>query len=129
MADAPYLIALALVTFGGRRALPLNGKSQGAAATQASDPGEAGYSLALELLLRVWQRSEEGAMQRAAGDASLLLLEMPLDAMTEQLPRIKADWIDGGETAALLPGLDALATRGWKISIAKYEPVSFLPWP
>jgi hypothetical protein len=109
--------------------LPLNGKSQGAAATQASDPGEAGYSLALELLLRVWQRSEEGAMQRAAGDASLLLLEMPLDAMTEQLPRIKADWIDGGETAALLPGLDALATRGWKISIAKYEPVSFLAWP
>jgi len=129
MADAPYLIALALVTFGDRRALPLNGKSQGAAATQASDPGEAGYSLALELLLRVWQRSEEGAMQRAAGDASLLLLEIPLEAMTEQLPRIKADWIAGGETAALLSGLDALATRGWKISIAKYEPVSFLPWP
>lgn len=54
---------------------------------------------------------------------------MPLEAMTEQLPRLKADWIAGGETAALLSGLDALATRGWKISIAKYEPVSFLPWP
>jgi hypothetical protein len=83
VADASHLIALALVPFGGRRDLPLSGKSQGAAATQASDPGKAGYSLALELLLRVWQHSEEGAMQqRAAGDASLLL-EMPLKAMTK----------------------------------------------
>lgn len=129
MADAPYLIALALVTFSGRRALPLNGKSQGMTGAEACDPGDSGRSLALELLLRVWQRSDEGSLQRAAGDASLLLLEIPLEAMTEQLPRLKADWIAGGETVDLLSGLDALATRGWKISIAKYEPVSFLPWP
>lgn len=129
MAESPYLVALALVEFAGRRALPLTGRSLPASAAEASDPGETGRSLALELLLRLWQRSEEGSLQRAAGDASLLLVEMPLDVMTEQLPRIKADWIASGETAALLSGLDALATKGWKISIAKYEPVSFLPWP
>ena len=129
MAEAPYLVALALAEFAGRRALPLTGKSLSVAAAETSDPGESGHSLALELLLRLWQRSEEGPLQRAAGDISLLLVEMPLDEMTEQLPRLKADWIAGGETDALLSGLDALATRGWRISIAKYEPVSFIPWP
>lgn len=129
MAESPYLVALALVEFAGRRALPLTGKSLPASAAEASDPGETGRSLALELLLRLWQRSEEGALQRAAGDASLLLVEIPLDVMTEQLPRLKADWIAGGETDALLSGLDALATRGWRVTVAKYEPVSFIPWP
>lgn len=129
MADSPDLIAMALVTFAGRRALPLNGKSQAATATQDRDPGEAGYSLALELLLRVWQRSEEGALQRAADDNSLLLLELPLEAMTEQLPLLKANWIAGGDTAVLLSALEGLAIRGWRVGIANDEPVRFISWP
>lgn len=129
MAESPYLVALALVEFAGRRALPLTGRSLSATAAEASDPGEAGRSLSLELLLRLWQRSGEEPLQRAAGDASLLLVEMPLDLMTDQLPRLKADWLAGGETAALFSGLEALVARGWRITIAKYEPVSFTPWP
>lgn len=54
---------------------------------------------------------------------------MPLDTMSEQLPRLKADWILDGDTAALLVCLDALAIRGWRVAFAKYEPVSFIPWP
>jgi hypothetical protein len=129
MSESPYLVALALVEFAGRRALPLTGKSLSLSAAEASDPGETGRSLALELLLRLWQRSEDGPLQRAAADASLLLVEMPLDTMTEQLPRLKADWILSGDTAAFLSGLDALAMRGWRVAFAKYEPVSFIPWP
>jgi len=78
MADAPYLVALALVELQGQRALPLTGKSQAAAASQAPDPGDQGRTLALELLLRLWQRSDAGALQRVAGEESLLLLEIPL---------------------------------------------------
>jgi hypothetical protein len=129
MAESPYLVALALVAFEGRRALPLTGKSQAAAALEANDPGDAGRRLALELLLRLWQRSDEGALQRAAGDASLLLIELPLDVMTEEIPRLKANWIAGGDTAELLSGLASLATRGWSIAAVKYEPVRFIPWP
>jgi hypothetical protein len=128
MADAPYLVALALVEIAGKRALPLTGKSQPAAAADASDPGDSGHTLALELLLRLWQRSDEGALQRAAGEQSLLLLELPLDVMSEQLPLLKANWISGGETDALLGSLRNLVIRGWRISIAKYEPVSFIAW-
>lgn len=129
MADAPYLLALALVEFGGKRALPLTGKSQSAAAADAVDPGDDGRTLALELLLRLWQRSDEGALQRAAGESSLLLMELPMEVMSEQLPLLKANWIAGGETASLLTSLQGLAIRSWRITIAKYEPVSFIAWP
>jgi hypothetical protein len=129
MADAPYLLALALVEFGGKRALPLTGKSQSAAAADAVDPGDDGRTLTLELLLRLWQRSDEGALQRAAGESSLLLVELPMEVMSEQLPLLKAKWIAGGETASLLTSLQGLAIRAWRITIAKYEPVSFIAWP
>jgi hypothetical protein len=129
MADSPYLVALALIEQDGRRSLPLTGKSQPAAAAAASDPGETGRSLALELLLRIWQRSDDGLLRRAAGPDSLLLVELPLEVMSEQLPVLKANWIATGDTAALLDGLKTLVVRGWRIHFSKYEPVSFPSWP
>ena len=129
MADAPYLVALALVEQDGRRSLPLCGKSQPAAAADDNDPGVNGRSLALELLLRLWQRSDAGALQRIAGEESLLLLEIPMEVMSEKLPVIKANWLAGGETAKLLASLAGLSLRAWRITIAKYEPISFHSWP
>ncbi len=129
MAAAPYLICLALLEQNGRRALPLTGRSLPPASAEASDPGEAGRTLALELLLRLWQRSDEGAIRRAAGPTSLLLVELPLDVMSEQLPLLKAEWLRGGSTAAFEQRLQALAGRGWCLSFAKYEPLTFTPWP
>jgi hypothetical protein len=129
MADAPYLVALALMEQNGRRSLPLGGKSQPATAAAAADPGENGRSLALELLLRLWQRSDDGPLRRVAGPESLLLVELPLEVMSEQLPVLKANWIATGDTAALLDGLKTLLVRGWRIQFTKYEPVSFPSWP
>jgi hypothetical protein len=129
MADAPYLIALAFLELNGERALPLTGKSQSAASAAAADPGEDGCSLALELLLRIWQRSDEGPLRRAAGDASLLLVEMPMEVMSEQLPRVKNEWVKGGDTLRCLEQLRTLVSRAWRITVARREPVSFVPWP
>ncbi len=129
MADAPYLLALALLEQEGTRALPLNGKSLAVAAAEAPDPGDDGTTLVLELLLRLWQRSEAGALRRAAGEPSLLLVELPLEALQEQLPRLKARWVRGGSTADFHAGLSTLAIRGWTVSIARYEPVRFTHWP
>jgi hypothetical protein len=129
MANAPYLVALALVELDGRRALPLTGKTQSASAAAAHDPGEDGRTLALELLLRLWQRSDGGPLQRAAADNSLLLIEIPLEVMSEQLPLLKASWLATGDTASFEARLKALVIRGWRMGIAKYEPVNFSPWP
>lgn len=132
MADTPYLVALALVELNGKRLLPLNGKSrkplETTEADAAADPGEEGRALALELLLRLWQRSDEGPIQRAAGEDSLLLLEIPLELISERLPLLKANWIGGADTASLQAELRQLALRGWRVSIAKYEPVTFSAW-
>ena len=53
MAEAPYLVALALLEQEGKRALPLNGKSLAVAAAEAAEPGDDGRTLMLELLLRI----------------------------------------------------------------------------
>jgi hypothetical protein len=132
MAESPYLVALALVEQEGRRILPLTGKSlptATATATVPADPGEEGKTLALELLLRLWQRSDEGSLRRAAGEASLLLVELPLAVMSEELPILKATWIRSGDTAAFQERLATLVARAWRIAIARYEPVSFIAWP
>ena len=52
MADAPYLIALALLEQNGERAMPLQGKSLREPLPADGDPGEVGQQQALELLLR-----------------------------------------------------------------------------
>jgi hypothetical protein len=129
MADAPYLVALALMEVGGKRALPLTGKSIPEALRAAPDPGDDGRTLVLELMLRIWQRSSEAPIQRAAGDNSLLLVEVPLELMSEQLPLLKASWIASGDTTAFLQRLEGLVSRGWRMVFAKYEPVSYQSWP
>ncbi len=129
MAETPYLVALALVELNGKRSLPIAGRSQGEAAAHHGDPGQDGLTLALELLLRLWQRSDEGPLQRAAGDSSLLLVEIPLAELTETLPALKARWLADGDTQAFQTGLQALARRSWRVVFAKYEPVAFAPWP
>ena len=129
MADSPYLVCLALALKDGQRAMPLAGKSSRRAdADQPSDPGEEGRGLALELLLRLWQGSDAATLQRAAGDDSLLLVELPLEEMSEQLPLLKARWLASGDTASFAAELRPLVQRAWRISVAKYEPITFTPW-
>jgi hypothetical protein len=125
MADAPYLIALALLEQDGRRAMPLQGKSLRDPLAADADPGELGRQQVLELLVRVWQRSEEGALRRAAGDHSLLLAAVPIEALTEQLPALKAAWLNEGNTAALQRDLAALGSGLWAVTQAKREPLRF----
>lgn len=123
MADDPYLVALALVEQDGKRWLPLAGKCRSSVNPLAIDPGEEGRMLAFELILRLWQLSDSGSIKRAAGDNSLVLLEMPLVVLSKKLPLIKTKWIWDGDTRGLMNSLKTLSKRGWKLSIAKYEPV------
>lgn len=128
MADAPYLVALALVEQDGKRLLPLAGKSRSPNEPASVGPGQDGRALALELMLRLWQRSDSGPIQRAAGEDSLLLIELPLDVLSERLPLIKTKWIWDGDTPGLIKSLQKLSKRGWRLSSAKYEPVTVSTW-
>lgn len=125
MADAPYLIALALLEQNGERAMPLQGKSLREAIPAEGDPGEEGHRQALELLLRVWQRSDEGLLRRGAGEQSLLLAEVPMAALMDQLPAIKAQWIRDGDTEALMAQLKAFGGGIWSLNLERRGPLTF----
>ena len=127
MADSPYLVALALIDQGGRRALPLAGKSQAVVAAEGDAPDQLGKELALDLLLRVWQRSDDGPLQRAAAADSLLLVELPMERLPEDLPQIKADWLSSGDTTACLEALKWISSRAWRLSSEKFKPVALMP--
>jgi hypothetical protein len=127
--DAPYLLALALMEQGGRRAMPLQGRSLNAALGPAGDPGEEGRRQALGLLLRVWQRSEEAPLRRAAAEHSLLLVEVPIEALQEQVPALKARWIADGDLTALLAGLGALGGGLWSLAVEPRGPLRYEPLP
>ena len=128
MAAAPYLVALALIEQEGRRALPLAGRSLKAEEAAAEQPTQVAHALALELLLRLLQRSDDGALKRACGVDSLLLVELPMECLPEELPRLKADWLNSGDTRAFQKGLQAICGRAWTMSIAKFEPISLTAW-
>ena len=128
MAEAPYLVALALIEQEGRRALPLAGRSLTAEAAAAEQPLEVVHALALELLLRVWQRSDDGPLRRACGLESLLLVELPMERLPEDLPALKAAWLNTGDTSAFQAGLRAMAGRGWTLSVAKFQPLTLTEW-
>ena len=127
MADTPYLIAMALFDQQGRRELPLAGRSQAEVAPTGEAPQLLGHALALELLLRVWQRSDEGSLQRAAGLYSLLLVELPMERLPEDLPAIKAAWLKTGDTEAFKVALQAMSSRGWTMAVEKFKPVVLNP--
>ena len=125
MADAPYLIALALLDQNGERAMPLQGKSLREALPADADPGEVGRQQALELMLRVWQRSDQGPVMRAAGEQSLLLITVPIEALQEPIPAIKAQWLNSGDQAALLNELKALASGVWSLTLQPRQPSAY----
>ncbi|MBM5806870.1 MAG: hypothetical protein FJ056_04150 [Cyanobacteria bacterium M_surface_10_m2_179] len=125
MADAPYLIALALLEQHGERAMPLQGKSLREPLPADGDPGEVGHQQALALLMRVWQRSDAGALSRVAGEHSLLLVTVPIEALQEDLPAIKARWLNSGDQAALLTELKALASGVWSLTLQPRQPLAY----
>lgn len=126
IADAPYLIALALLEQQGERAMPLQGKSLREPLPADEDPGAVGHQQALELLMRVWQRSDQGALRRAGGTHSLLLIAVPIEALQEQVPALKARWLNGGDTATLLDDLRRIAEAVWSLELEPRQPLRYM---
>ncbi len=122
----PYLVALALIERGGKRALPLGGKSLSIEINPGEDPGLIGESLAKDLLLRIFQQSEDLPLKRAAGDLSLLLVQVQMDQMQNKIPLIKAEWIKSGNKDYFLSELRDTCNGIWSLTFNKYEGSKFL---
>ena len=125
MTTSPYLIAFALIEKNGKRSMPLGGKSIPEPIDITNDPGNKGKEIALELLLRVFQTSEEYSIQRVAGDMSLLIVQMPMELMQERLPLLKTAWVNSGDTKKFLKRMDALSNGIWRMNFKRYEGIQF----
>ena len=73
MASQDYLIAIALIEQNDLRAMPLGGKEIKDNLDEDGNLNKLGEDVILNLLLRVFQRSDEGALKRVSEDKGLLL--------------------------------------------------------
>jgi len=137
MSDSNFLIALAMMEQNNKRAMPIAGKSLSAELSMStielnsSDPNQLFYqasNLAFELLLRIWKRTDDGPLRRSSGQDSLLLVEIPMNALPEELPSLKSQWIRFGDDAIFTNALRDKIVRGWTIDVEKHKPISFAVW-
>ena len=126
MNSYPYLIAIALIEQGNKRCMPLGGKSLKKAITVNESPGELGENLVKELLIIIFQRSEEGALKRVAGDKSLLLVQIPMEIMQSELPSLKTEWIKSGDTEKLLSKICSLSDSVLKVIFNRADGIQSL---
>ena len=92
MASQDYLIAIALIEQNDVRAMPLGGKEIKDSLVDADIFKKLGDEVILNLLLRIFQRSDEGALKRASEDKGLLLVHMSKeDAKGTSIYKIRMD--------------------------------------
>ncbi len=125
MANKDYLIAIALIEQNGIRAMPLGGKEIKDNLEDKEIFNKLGEDVILNLLLRVYQRSDEGPLKRASEDTGLLLVHMHPKRMQKELPFIKSEWIRDGDTKQFLKYLGNLSKEIWSASFIKYKGIEF----
>ena len=125
MASQDYLIAIALIEQNNIRAMPLGGKEVKNNLEDSNSFKKLGEEVILNLLLRLFQRSDEGALKRASQDKGLLLVHMHPKRMQKELPFIKSEWIRDGDTNQFLKYLGNLSKEIWTASFIKYKGVEF----
>ncbi len=119
MSDFNYLVAIALIEQEGKRLMPIGGKSLKRAIPTGKLPDEEGETICLELLLRVLQRSNEGPLKQANGNKSIFLLETSIGSLQESLPKLKAEWVNRGDTNLLILELLDTCDKMWNITFIK----------
>ena len=125
MASQNYLIAIALIEQNLVRAMPLGGKEIKDNLENKDYFKKLGEDVVLNLLLRVFQRSDDGALKRASTDHGLLLVHMHPKRMQKELPFIKSEWIRDGDTQQFLKYLSNLSKEIWTASFIKYKGLEF----
>ena len=124
MASQDYLIAIALIEQNDLRAMPLGGKEI-KTNLEEDNLNKLGEEVILNLLLRVFQRTDEGALKRVSQDKGLLLVHMHPKRMQKELPFIKSEWIRDGDTQQFLKYLGNLSKEVWTVSFIKYKGIEF----
>ena len=125
MATQNNLIAIALIEQNLVRAMPYGSKAIIDNLEESENLKKLGEEVILKLLMRVFQRSDEGALKRASAEKGLLLVHMHPKRMQKELPFCKSEWIRDGDTQQFLKYLGNLSKEVWTASYDKSNGIEF----
>ena len=98
MGEQKYVIAIALAEQNNKRLMPLGGKTFSGVDTLSQSSKKEVEKIILDLLLRIFQRTTEGSLKISNDETGLLLAEISFESMHNNIPVIKSNWINSGDT-------------------------------
>tara|TARA_Y100001968_G_C19180062_1_gene629938 strand:+ start:213 stop:605 length:393 start_codon:yes stop_codon:yes gene_type:complete len=125
MSEQKYLIAIALAEQNSKRIMPIGGKTITTNQPLDDIPKKDSEKIMLELLIRLFQRSLEGNISINSKDCGLLIAQISFKDMQENIPLIKSEWINNGDTNQFIKKLDKICSKLLTINHKKYEGIIF----
>ena len=125
MEEQKYLIAIALAEQNNKRLMPIGGKTLSGLDSENQPPTKEAEKILLDLLLRLFKRTNEGNLKISNNETGLLLVEISFESMQNNLPLIKSDWINTGNTDTLIDKLKTISSNLWSIKYKKHEGIIF----
>ena len=106
-----YVIAIALAEQNNKRLMPLGGKTFSGVDTLSQSSKKEVEKIILDLLLRIFQRTTEGSLKISNDETGLLLAEISFESMHNNIPVIKSNWINSGDTDTLIEKLKSICSK------------------
>ena len=121
MEEQKYLIAIALAEQNNKRLMPLGGKTFAGVDGLSQAPKKEAEKIILDLLLRLFKRTNEGNLKISNNETGLLLAQISFENMQNNIPIIKSNWINDGNTDKLIEKLKSICSNLWSIEYKKHE--------
>ena len=125
MEEQKYVIAIALAEQENKRIMPLGGKTFSGVDTLSQSSKKEVEKILLDLLLRLFQRTTGGSLKISNDKSGLLLAEISFESMHNNIPIIKSNWINSGDTDTLIEKLKSICSNLWSIQFKKHEGILF----
>ena len=125
MEEQKYLIAIALAEQNNKRLMPIGGKTFAGVDSENQPPTKDAEKIILDLLLRLFRRTNEGNLKISNDETGLLLAEISFESMQSNLPLIKSDWINKGNTDTFINELKSISSNLWSVKYKKHEGIIF----
>ena len=125
MDEQKYVIAIALAEQNNKRLMPLGGKTFSGVDILSQSSKKEIEKIILDLLLRLFQKTTEGSLKISNDETGLLLAEISFESMHNNIPIIKSNWINSGDTDTLIEKLKSICSNLWNIQFKKHEGILF----
>ena len=125
MDEQKYLIAITLAEQNKKRLMPLGGKTFPGVNSLGQPPVKEAEKIILDLLLRLFKRTNAGELKISNDDHGILLAEISFEKMNNNVPVIKSNWINSGDTDTLINELLSICSNLWSVQYKKHEGIIF----